>query len=72
MLATITIASEQKNFVGVWLGSTIGMVLADGIAIIVGKVMGKNLPERLIKYAGAAIFLLSGIWTLWDAFRSSN
>lgn len=71
MLATITIASEQKSFVAVWLGSTVGMVLADGLAIIVGKVMGKNLPEKLIKYVGAAIFLLSGLWTLWEAFQTS-
>jgi putative Ca2+/H+ antiporter (TMEM165/GDT1 family) len=70
MLATITIASEQKSFVAVWLGSTIGMVLADGLAIIVGKVMGKNLPEKLIKYVGAAIFLISGLWTLWEAFQT--
>lgn len=69
MLATITIASEQNDFYGVWIGSTIGMVLADGLAIIVGKVMGKNLPEILIRYVGAAIFIISGILTLWDAFR---
>jgi putative Ca2+/H+ antiporter (TMEM165/GDT1 family) len=69
MLATITIASEQNNFTGVWLGSTVGMVLADGLAIIVGKIMGKNLPEKLIKYVGAGVFLISGIWTLWEAFR---
>src|SRR5215203_2495767 len=69
MLATITIASEQKDFYGVWIGSTVGMVLADGLAIIVGKLLGKNLPEALIKYVGAAVFLISGLWTLWEAFR---
>src|SRR5215213_6209120 len=67
MLATITIASEQKDFYAVWFGSTIGMVLADGLAIIVGKILGKNLPEILIKYAGAGVFLISGVWTLWEA-----
>lgn len=67
MLATITVASEQNNFTAVWFGSTIGMVLADGLAIIVGKMMGKNLPEVLIKYVGAAVFLISGVWTLWEA-----
>ncbi len=69
ILATITIASEQKDFYGVWAGSTIGMVMADGLAIVVGKMMGKNLPEILIKYVGAGIFLISGFWTLWEAFR---
>ena len=69
MLATITVASEQNDFLGVWIGSTVGMVLADGLAIIVGKMMGKNLPEVLIKYVGAAVFLISGFWTLWEAIR---
>jgi putative Ca2+/H+ antiporter (TMEM165/GDT1 family) len=70
MLMTITIASEQKAFVAVWIGSTIGMVLADAIAIIIGKVIGKQLPENLIKYGAAAIFLLSGIYTFYEAFAA--
>jgi putative Ca2+/H+ antiporter (TMEM165/GDT1 family) len=68
MLATITIASEQQSFVAVWLGSTVGMVIADGIAIIVGRVMGKKLPEKLIKYGAAAVFIISGIYTLYEAY----
>lgn len=64
MLATVTIASEQKAFIPVWLGSTVGMVLADGLAIVVGRVLGKKLPEAAIKYASAAIFIFSGIWSL--------
>jgi len=70
MLATVTIASQQRNFVGVWLGSTLGMVVADGLAIIIGKVMGKRLPKRLIKYGAAVVFLGSGVFTLIEAFRA--
>jgi len=40
--------SQSQSFLGVWLGSTLGMVVADGLAIIVGKVLGKRLPETLI------------------------
>jgi putative Ca2+/H+ antiporter (TMEM165/GDT1 family) len=68
MLATITIASQYQSFVGVWLGSTLGMIVADGLAIFVGRVMGKRLPERTIKYGAAAIFLLSGLFTLYEAW----
>jgi putative Ca2+/H+ antiporter (TMEM165/GDT1 family) len=68
MLATVTIASQQQSFVGVWLGSTLGMVVADGIAIIVGKIMGKRLPERAIKYGATLVFIASGLYTLWEAF----
>lgn len=68
MLATITIASQQQSFFLVWLGSTVGMVIADGLAIIVGAVMGKRLPERAIQIIAALIFIGSGIFTLVEAF----
>lgn len=68
MLATVTIASQQRNFVGVWLGSTLGMVIADGLAIIVGKSLGRRLPEKIIRYSAALIFIVSGIFTIIEAF----
>jgi putative Ca2+/H+ antiporter (TMEM165/GDT1 family) len=67
MLMTITLASQQHSFVAVWLGSTIGMVVADGLAIIVGRVVGARLPERLIKFGATAIFLVTGVFTLIGA-----
>jgi len=70
MLATVTIASQQHDFAGVWLGSTLGMVVADGLAIIVGKVLGKQLPEKTIKYGAAAIFIVTGVVTLAEAVFS--
>src|SRR5689334_11933353 len=63
MLATITLAADH-DWVGVWIGSTIGMVAADGLAIIVGAVAGKHLPHRFIQLAAAALFLLFGIYML--------
>ena len=45
MLATVTLATEHGLF-GTWLGSTLGMVAADAIAIAIGRVAGDRLPER--------------------------
>src|SRR5207244_12325663 len=42
MLATITIAREQRQFIAVWHGSTVGMVAADGLAIIVASRMRRG------------------------------
>jgi len=67
MLATITLAADH-DWVGVWIGSTIGMVAADGLAIIVGAVAGKHLPERLIQLGAAAVFLLFGAYLLLESF----
>ena len=46
---------------GVWMGSTLGMVLADGVAILAGAVMGKALPERLITRIAGVLFILFGV-----------
>ena len=65
MLATITLAADN-DWVGVWIGSTLGMVAADALAIIVGAVAGKHLPERLIQLVAAALFLLFGVYMLLE------
>jgi Ca2+/H+ antiporter, TMEM165/GDT1 family len=66
MLATITLATQHDS-VGVWLGSTVGMVAADGLAIAVGRQLGRRLPERTIKAGSAALFFLFGGWLALDA-----
>ena len=65
MLATMTIAGEQRAFVSVWLGSTVGMVAADGIAIAVAETMRKRLPDKALRYTAAIVFIISGIVTMF-------
>ncbi|GAA1092983.1 TMEM165/GDT1 family protein [Nocardiopsis metallicus] len=59
MLATITVGTQYHWF-PVWIGSTIGMVAADAIAIAIGAVLGKKLPERVIQIGAAALFFVAG------------
>ncbi|GAA0726147.1 TMEM165/GDT1 family protein [Dactylosporangium roseum] len=68
MLATITLATQHGWF-GTWVGSTIGMVAADALAILVGRMLGKRLPERAVKYGAALLFALFGAWLLVEALR---
>ncbi|MER7167094.1 TMEM165/GDT1 family protein [Micromonospora sp. NPDC000207] len=68
MLATITLATQYGWF-GTWLGSTIGMVAADALAILVGRLLGKKLPERTIKYGAAILFAICGLWLTIEGVR---
>jgi Ca2+/H+ antiporter, TMEM165/GDT1 family len=68
VLASITMGSQLHQYFPVWSGSVLGMYLADVIAIIVGRILGKRLPEKVIKYGSAAIFIGAGIFTLVEAF----
>jgi putative Ca2+/H+ antiporter (TMEM165/GDT1 family) len=60
MLATITLATHEGWF-GTWIGSTLGMVVADALAIGVGALLGRQLPERAIRYGAAAAFAVFGV-----------
>ncbi|MFY1594157.1 TMEM165/GDT1 family protein [Micromonospora sp. WMMD737] len=66
MLATITLATQYGWF-GTWLGSTIGMVAADALAILVGRMLGRRLPEKTIKYGAAVLFAICGLWLILEA-----
>ena len=57
MLATITLATTEGLF-GPWLGSTVGMVAADALAIVVGRQLGARLPERAIRIGAAIAFFV--------------
>jgi putative Ca2+/H+ antiporter (TMEM165/GDT1 family) len=60
MLATITLATREAP-IPVWLGSTVGMVAADAIAIAIGRFLGTRLPERAVRIGAAAAFVLFGV-----------
>ena len=68
MLTTISLATNNP-FIPVWLGSTVGMVVSDGLAVIVGKMLGKNLPEKAIGYAASLIFFVFGAWNMYEGGR---
>ncbi|HEY0582586.1 MAG TPA: TMEM165/GDT1 family protein [Chloroflexota bacterium] len=72
MLATITLGSQLNAFVPVWLGSTVGMVAADAVAIAVGRMLGKRLPERAIRLSAAVIFLIFGGWEIAQTLAKAS
>ena len=69
MLATITLATQEGWF-GTWIGSTLGMVAADALAIVVGAALGRKLPEHVIKWGAAALFVLFGLVLIADGVRA--
>jgi putative Ca2+/H+ antiporter (TMEM165/GDT1 family) len=49
-----------EGWFGTWVGSTLGMVAADVLAIGVGVLLGKALPEKIIKIGAAVLFFIFG------------
>ncbi|MGE2735728.1 TMEM165/GDT1 family protein [Mycolicibacterium vaccae] len=65
MLATVALASDRP-WLGVWIGATLGMVAADGLAIAAGALLHKRLPERFLHGLASVLFLLFGLFLLFD------
>ena len=68
MLATITLATTE-GVVGTWIGSTLGMVAADALAILIGQQLGARLPDRAVKIGAAVSFVLFGLILVTEALR---
>ena len=65
-LATIALAAQFNTVLPVWMGTTAGMMIADGIGIIIGIVLGKRIPERAVKWFAAIVFILFGLAGLYE------
>ena len=57
-------ASQMGRFWAVTLGSTVGMVVADAIAIAIGRILGKNMPELLMRRVSGVLFILFGLLSI--------
>jgi len=68
MLATITLATSH-NLLAVWAGSTLGMVAADALAIVVGQQLGARLPEHAIRIGASLTFVLFGVILVIEGIR---
>lgn len=66
MLGTVAVAAQHPGqpFL-VWAGSTVGMVVSDALAILLGRWLGRQLPEKAVKWGASAIFLGFGAWGAW-------
>ncbi len=65
-LATVALAAKYQTILPVWLGTTLGMMIADGIGIVFGIVLGKRIPERAMKWGAAVLFIGFGLWGLYE------
>jgi putative Ca2+/H+ antiporter (TMEM165/GDT1 family) len=69
MLATVTLATTEGWF-GTWLGSTLGMVAADALAIAVGAVLGRKLPEKAVRIGAAVLFFAFGVLLIVEGLHA--
>ena len=63
-IATISLAARFEQFYAVVIGTTLGMMIANIPAVILGDRLAGRLPLRAIRYTAALLFAVLGSATL--------
>lgn len=66
-LMTIAISAQYRQPIFILMGTTIGMLIADGLGILGGAWMSKHVPEVYIKWGAGIVFMLFGTLALYNA-----
>ncbi|MCX7140674.1 MAG: TMEM165/GDT1 family protein [Proteobacteria bacterium] len=68
-LATVTLGARFDSLTAVVLGTTLGMMIANVPAVMIGEKLAARLPMKSIRYCAAVLFLATGALTLlgWPA-----
>ena len=66
-IATVALAAKYPSLFAVVAGTTLGMMLANVPAVLLGDVAARKLPLKLVHGIAAAIFLALGIAVLFFA-----
>ena len=66
-LATVGLSARFGMPVVVTLGTTLGMMIANVPAVLVGQRLAQRFPLGAMRFVAAALFMLTGMATLWFA-----
>ncbi len=69
-IATVALAAEYHSFAPIVAGTTLGMMIANVPAVVVGDRIAHRVPMRLVRMIAAASFAILGIATLLGAGRA--
>ncbi|MBC2397898.1 putative Ca2+/H+ antiporter (TMEM165/GDT1 family) [Clostridium tetanomorphum] len=70
-LMTIAISAQNNQPFNILMGTTAGMMVANGIGIVGGAWICRHTPEKYIKWIAGIIFLFFGTFTLYSSAPSS-
>ncbi len=60
-LSTVALAAHYDSVVRVTIGTTIGMMFSDGLAVIFGEKINQMIPMKWIRIFCAALFVVFGL-----------
>ncbi|HEX7509604.1 MAG TPA: TMEM165/GDT1 family protein [Polyangia bacterium] len=67
--ATIALGARFHSAVVVTLGTTLGMLATDGLAVFLGDRLSSKVQGRWLRIVAACLFFLFGMASAWSAIR---
>lgn len=64
-LATVALAARFDMLAAVVIGTTLGMLIANIPAVLVGEALAQKLPMKTIRFVAAGVFIATGIVTMF-------
>ena len=68
-VATVALAAQYASLVAVVMGTTLGMMLANVPAVLVGERLAHRMPVRLVHAAAALVFAVLGLLAIFAGDR---
>jgi Ca2+/H+ antiporter, TMEM165/GDT1 family len=65
-LATLTFAAESKSRLSVFFGSAGALVLTSLLAVALGSVISRVVPESAMRIGAGVLFIVLGGWMLFS------
>ncbi|HIG23192.1 MAG TPA: TMEM165/GDT1 family protein, partial [Henriciella marina] len=65
-LATIALGARFQDVIPVTAGTTLGMLIANVPAVLLGHELIKRIPLNIVRMIAAGVFILIGCWMLAD------
>ena len=67
-LATMLFAADKEvNKLVVFLGSSLALIVASGLGVIIGGMISEYVNEKYLHMIAGAGFILIGVWTVLKA-----
>jgi Ca2+/H+ antiporter, TMEM165/GDT1 family len=70
-LATIALAARFQSVVLVTTGTTLGMLVSDGLAVFLGERLAQKVPMKWIRVGAASLFFAFGAASAWTAAQGA-
>lgn len=68
-LATVAMAARYQSVLQVTTGTTLGMLVSDGLAVFLGEKLAHKVQMKWLRWIAAGLFFVFGAVSLWRAVQ---